>query len=279
MKLPRTLARAMPVLAVAAAAALPNAAAAQYMGGLYASDWKYSAILYAYLPKIDGSLNFATASGSPSLSVDVSTLLENLKFAVMGTFDVHNGRWGIFTDVLYMNVSGSASKTRDFSLGNVGIPAAVTADLDLDLKGVIWTVAGEYRLSTDRAWTVDLLAGARYFGMEPKLDWTFNGDIAGLPLPGRSGSREVRANTWDAIAGVKATYAFPQSPQWHVPFYADVGGGQSDLTWQIAGGIGYAFKWGDLIAMWRYLDYDFKSGEAIKDMSFNGPMLGIRFHW
>lgn len=281
MKVRTKLRQTVPALAVAAAAAsAPNVASAQqYMQGLYASDWKYTAILYVYLPTIDGSLNFSTASGSPSINVDASTLLENLEFAFMGTFDVHNGRWGVFTDVLYMSVGGSASKTRDFTLGNIGVPAAVTSDLKLDLKGVIWTVAGEYRLATDRAWTVDALAGARYFGLKPTLDWTFNGDIAGLPLPGRSGSKEVKANNWDAIVGLKGAYTFPQNPQWYVPFYADVGTGQSDLTWQIAGGVGYSFKWGDLLAMWRYLDYDMKSGDAIQNMSFNGPMLGVRFKW
>lgn len=60
-------------------------------------------------------------------------------------------------------------------LGNVWIPAAVTADLDSDLKGAVWTVAGEYRLVADRTRTVDGHAGARYFGVKPTLDWSFNG--------------------------------------------------------------------------------------------------------
>lgn len=45
-------------------------------------------------------MNFSTASGSPGSNVDASTLLDNLKFAGMGTFDGHNGRWGVFRDVL-----------------------------------------------------------------------------------------------------------------------------------------------------------------------------------
>ena len=31
--------------------------------------------------------------------------------------------------------------------------------------------------------------------------------------------------------------------------------------------------------MWRYLDYNFKSGKKIEDLSFNGPMTGAGFRW
>jgi hypothetical protein len=33
------------------------------------------------------------------------------------------------------------------------------------------------------------------------------------------------------------------------------------------------------MAMWRYLDYNFKSGKDLEDMNFNGPMFGVAFHW
>ena len=267
------------VLALAARAALPNVAVAQSTQAWDAGKWQYSAMIYGYLPKIDGSMAFATAAGSPSINVDASTIIDNLKFTVMGTFDAHNGRWGFFTDVLYLDVGGSRSQTRNFSLGNVGIPASANADLNLDLKGVIWTLAGEYRLAADPAWTVDGLAGARYFGVKPTLSWGFNGDISGLPLPGRSGSKEISTGQWDGIVGLKGGYRFGQNREWYLPFYADIGTGQSQLTWQIAGGVGYSFKWGDLLAMWRYLDYNFKSDSALKDLNMNGPMFAVAFHW
>ncbi len=79
-----------------------------------ADAWHYNVILYGYLPSIGGALAFPNA-GNPAVKVDASTLLDSLDMAFMGTFDMHNGRWGLFTDVLYMDVSGSASKTRDFT--------------------------------------------------------------------------------------------------------------------------------------------------------------------
>lgn len=55
--------------------------------------------------------------------------------------------------------------------------------------------------------------------------------------------------------------------------------GESRLTWQVVGGISYAYAWGELSAMWRYLAYDMKSGGAVKDLDFSGPMLGATFRW
>ncbi len=54
--------------------------------------------------------------------------------------------------------------------------------------------------------------------------------------------------------------------KWFVPFYVDVGTGQSKLTWQINAGVGYQFDWGALVASWRYLDYSFKSDSKFTDL-------------
>ncbi len=211
--------------------------------------------------------------------MDANTLIGDLKGAFMGSFDAHNGRWGVFTDVLYMDVGGSQAKTRDFSIGRAGIPASASADLDLGLKGFVWTVAGEYRVASDPAWTVDVLAGARYLGVKPSLEWSINGDLGPIVLPGRGGSNEISSNLWDGIVGVKGRYRFGEDGRWGVPFYADVGTGQTDLTWQAAVGISYSYKWGDLIGMWRYLAWEDGSDKPIESLNFNGPMLGVTFRW
>ena len=44
-------------------------------------------------------------------------------------------------------------------------------------------------------------------------------------------------------------------------------------------GIGYSFGWGDVLAAWRYLDYDMKSGETIESLNLNGPLIAVVFRW
>jgi hypothetical protein len=266
-------------VAATAVAALPDAALAQAQSTWDTGKWSYGAELYVYLPSIGGKLNLPLSGGGPGggISVDADTLLSSLEFAMMGMFEAHNGRWGVYTDLLYLNVGGSKSGTRDFTIGGGALPGTATGDLDLDLKGAIWTLAGEYRLVADPAWTIDALAGARMFSLKPSIDWSVSTSVPGLP--GRSGGDEVRQTKWDAIVGVKGRYAFGANRAWYVPFYADVGGGGSDLTWQVAAGVGYNHGNWTFNALWRYLDYDFDDGEAIQDMNFNGPMIGVGYRW
>jgi len=264
------------VLALSTAALLPAAAFGQTA---QPEKWQYWASIYAYLPSISGQTTFPSGSGGSGINVDADTIIDNLKFTFMGSFDMHNGRWGAFTDVIYLNVGGDKAGSRDFTIGNIGLPGSTSANLNLDLKGWLWTVAGEYRVVSDPSFKMDLLAGARYFDVKQKLDWNISGDIGPLPAGGRSGSSEVSVSVWDAIVGLKGRYSFGSDRQWLVPFYVDVGTGQSDLTWQAAGGLGYSFSWGEINAMWRYLDYKFGSDKRIQDMNFNGPMIGLAFRW
>jgi len=161
----------------------------------------------------------------------------------------------------------------------VNVPASVTADLDVGIKGSILTIAGEWRVQSTPASTVDVLLGARYLDVEPRLSFGLNGDVASIPAASRGGSFEIKARNWDAIVGVKARYAFGDRLQWYVPLYADIGGGDSKLTWQAAAGLGYSFGWGDVVGLWRYLSYELKSDQPIQDLSFSGPMIGVTFRW
>ena len=102
-------------------------------------------------------------------------------------------------------------------------------------------------------------------------------DIAGLP--GRNGSADVGVTNWDAIIGLKGRAFLGADRKWFIPYYADVGTGQSKLTWQVNAGVGYQFDWGSVLATWRYLDYDFKSDKLVQSVSFNGPTIGVAFRF
>jgi len=272
---------AMSALVFAAVALLPVSVSAQSApASMDGEKWLVTATIYGWVPTIDGRVNFPDDKGSTGIHASMSDVLSNLKMTFQGALDVHNGRWGAFTDIVYVDVGGIKSHTRDFSLGNVGIPASATTDLNLDIKALVWTVAGEYRVVSDPAWTVDLLGGARLLQMKPTLGYSITGDIGPIVLPGgRNGSKQVDESIWDGIVGVKGRYVFGEDRKWFAPFYLDVGTGQSQVTWQIAGGIGYSYSWGSVFATWRYLDYNFKSGKALESINMSGPMLGASFQF
>jgi len=272
--------RRLLVLCLTAGAFAPMAALAQSaQSDGDSGKWEYSGTIYGFLPTVGGKMSFPVDPSGANINVDPHQILDSLKFTFMGSLDAHNGSWGAFTDFIYIDLGGNKSQTRDFAIGGHEIPVGVTSDLNLDLKGIVWTLAGEYRVASDTAWKVDVLAGARYLDIKPKLGYSINGDLGPIGFPGRSGSKEISATDWDGIVGVKGRYAFSDDRKWFLPFYLDVGTGQSDLTWQGAAGVGYSFQWGEVLAMWRYLDYNFKSGSDLQELNFNGAMLGLTFRW
>ena len=204
-------------------------------------------------------------------------LLHSLNFAIMGAFEAQRGPWGVFTDIMYLDASGSKSATRDLSVGGVTTPAGVTANASLDVKSTVWTLCGSYRFLATPGTTFDLLVGARDLALKQRLSWQFSSDVGPFVGPARQGSADSNPNTWDGIVGAKGRLMFGDQHAWFVPYYVDVGTGQSQLTWQWIAGLGYTFGWGELIGAWRYLDYRFSWHNDRYALS--GPAIGVAFHW
>jgi len=244
-----------------------------------ADTWKWQGSIYAYLPDIGGTTTFPASSGGSSSSVDASKIIDSLKMTFMGSLEGSNGRWGLFTDVVYMDLGNTKSGFRDFSLGGAALPAGVDANVSYDLKGWAWTFAGTWRIASDANTKTDLIAGTRLFDMRQTFGYELTGNVGSIPTPGRAGTSEAKISNWDAIVGLKSRYAFGEDRKWFIPFYIDVGTGESNYTFQVMGGIGYSFKWGEIVGAWRYLDYDLKSGKKIESMTFNGPAIAAVFHW
>jgi hypothetical protein len=44
-------------------------------------------------------------------------------------------------------------------------------------------------------------------------------------------------------------------------------------------GAAYEFDWGDLLIVYRHLEYDQDAASLLQDFSFSGPTFGARFHF
>lgn len=242
-------------------------------------NWRFVAAVNLYFPDISGSTSFPSSGGGASATLDAQTILDNLKMAFMGSFEASKGPWGLFTDVLYMDIGDSRSGFREISIGGLPIPADASASADYDLKGWVWALGGTWHAITDPAATLDVIAGARWLDVTQTLDWTITGNVASIPLPGRAGNSRVELSNWDGFVGVKGRVALTADRKWFAPYYVDVGAGDSKLTWQAWGGVGYSFGWGDVVASWRYIDWEMKSGNAMESLTFNGPSISAIFRW
>lgn len=241
-------------------------------------SWRFGATIYGYLPTISAKTQLPSGTTTDS-SIDIGKTLSHLKMGFMGAAEAQKGRWGAFTDILYMDVGAAAAKTHEFHLGSVPIPADVTASTTLDLKATIWTLAGSYRVVADPRVTFDVLGGARLLDLRVGQDYQLTGNIGPIAVADRSGSSNSSVKDWNAIIGAKGRFALSDDRTWYLPYYVDVGTGDSKLTWQILGGVGYAFSWGDVSAVWRYLDFEGKSGSAIQNLNMNGPQVSVAFRW
>ena len=243
-----------------------------------ADDWQFRGMIYGYLPTIGGSTAFPAGVGS-DVSVDAKKILNNLKFTFMGSLEAQKGSWGAFTDILYLNVGGSKSGNRDLTIGGADLPAGITANASLDIKGTVWTLGGNYRVVATPEASFDVFAGARLLSVNEKLGWEFSGNVGPIVGPGQTGNSSAKLDNWDGIVGAKGRWNFGANREWFVPYYLDVGTGDSKRTWQAVAGVGCGFSWGEVIAAWRYLGYDFKPGQKIEELNFNGPVIGVAFRW
>lgn len=112
---------------------------------------------------------------------------------------------------------------------------------------------------------------ARLFSLDVDLELTGGGPLE------RDHKLSESEDLWDAIIGVKGRQSL--NDRWFLPYYADVGTGDTDLTWLVQGGVGYSFGWGDVTLEYRHLEYDQGSDKLLKDIAFSGGMLGAIFRF
>jgi len=244
-----------------------------------ANPWEFQASLYLYLPTLSGSTMFPPQDGAGGINIDTGTLLNNLKLTFMGSFEARKEPWGAFTDVIYIDLGNTRTVSRGFYIGGLPLPAGVTANAEFDIKGWLWTLAATYRPISTGQYTLDVLAGTRLLDITPKLSWHLAGNVGSVTPPDRAGSRESGGSNWDAIAGIKGRASFSADRRWFALYYLDVGTGNSRFTGQAMAGAGYTFQWGELLAAWRYIDYQMKSSDPVERLSLTGPLVAFQFHW
>jgi hypothetical protein len=266
------------LLALVASCFLPALASAQDVIMTSTPDkWQFSVLAYGWIPTIKGTVSFPIANSGGDFTADPNDIFNNLKMGFMGSFGVSYNRWGLFADVLYMDLGNSKSGEKDFTLPNQE-PGNLTARINLDIKAWIVTSAVTYKLVEQPDFVMSSLVGMRYFNLAASLDWYFSADLVNNPGIGRAGGREVSNHFVDAIVGFKGQWMFGPNNAWSLPFYADIGGGDSKLTWQLAGGVAYHIGSWEVGALYRKINYHVDVTH-LPDISIEGPMIGGLYRW
>lgn len=251
--------------------------------------WTYRLMPYLWLPAVKGAINYGpppAGGSSANVDVDSGSYLDNLEFAFMINGEARRDRWLIATDIIYLNFSSvdSSVKSVDFNPGpgpiNISTSSLNTGG-QTKLTGWLWTAVGGYAAIQKPQANLDVIGGFRLLDLTAKTDWQLTASVAG---PGgttpfaRSGSIEKSEDVWAAIVGAKGRAKIGEG-NWFANYYLDLGGASSLFTWQGAAGVGYAFKWGELLLDYRYLSYSQGGDQLIDNLSFGGLALGANFRF
>lgn len=220
------------------------------------AGWQNHLSIYGWLAGIDGTARYPVDSG-PDVEVEASDVLENLNGVFMGNYEGSYDRWSILFDAVYLNINNTENTATRLGTGSVS----------LDIKS--WVLTGAVGYDFVQTGQVDLgvLAGVRYLS----LDTEMNVGLDGVPL-GTEGESE---SLTDGIVGIKGVINFNE--HWFVPYYADIGTGTSDYSYQLFAALGYRYKWFDITLGYRHLYFSFADDSFMADLEVSGPKLGIGF--
>ena len=219
--------------------------------------WQWYGELFALGAQLEGT----TATGE-DIDVPLHDILDNLDFGFMGSLAARKDKWTVFAEFIYVNMGGKATLP-------LPPPISMEAKLNLDMKQFISTFGASYQIAETQKSNFSLLAGGRYLSMDGDLKYDIGSVITGRePLSG---------SNWDFIVGARGKTDL--SDKWYIHYYADIGTGDSDMTWQALGGINYRFSKVDLTLGYAHMDWDFDKKSMIKDMALKGPYAGIKFRF
>ena len=247
--------------------------------------WEFQLTPYLWLPTIGGDLNYDPppgGGGAPSIDVGPTDWLDLLNGAFLINGGMRKGRFSVSADFVYLGLESDTDNVKSIQIGDV-IPVDIDVNLSTKTKfdGLSWTLSAGYTVQETETSFMDLFAGVRYFGVDASTSWNLSADITGpgggvvLPAQG-SVSKEV--DLWDGIVGVRGQLEIGES-KWSVPYHADIGTGSSDLTWQALTGLTYSYGWGELMFVYRHLEYDMGKDGLFENFSFGGPAIGAKFRF
>lgn len=216
------------------------------------NSWQNEITVYGWFSDISGTLH----SGS-EFTYDVEDIVDDLEMIFMGGYEGRYDRWSIIADVVYLDVSDESDT----------VVSAGTATADLDLSSWILSAVVGYDLVQSDKGRLAIVGGVRYLDMEIESDLSLQGS-------------QISASSWsqdvlDGTIGMRGYISLGKN--WFLPYYADVGTGDSDVSYQLFGGIGYQFGWGDIRFGYRYLCVEMEDDKLMEDLTISGPVLGVGF--
>ena len=281
--------RLQPVAAATLAVALLGgigAREAKAQGADERSGWSFQLSLYGWLPTFSGTLNYALPAGHDgraSVKSDADSYLGDLNFAAMIAGEARYDRFSVVTDLMYADLGSSSSRVDSVNAAVLpSNPIGTTLNLggDSSLQATIWTLGGGYTLANGTWGNVDVIGGFRLLALDATTNYTLSADITGPrgggPVLARQGRLSGNESLWNGIVGLRGRIMIGDTG-FFVPYYADIGTGDSNLTWQAFSGIGYQSGWAGVTLGYRAMSFNQGSSDLVEKLTMQGAFLAVNF--
>jgi len=260
-------------LANAQAADHPLVATERITGALQATPYMWAAGLKGDLSPF---------RHGPTLRVEksFSDIMDDLNFGGFVNLWARHGRFVFSGDVMYVDTSDShgTGPLGAFQIPGLGvtIPPGAKVDADVDSQQFMATLQGGYRLLSTPTFTVDALAGARF--------WHISNDVtvtASIPGIGSRSASHGESFSWvDPVIGFRTF--IPLSEKLSFQAQADIGGFGvgADFTWSALATVNYIYN--DRLSAslgYKVLDVDYERGGHIYDVQLSGPVAGVTYRF
>lgn len=219
--------------------------------------WEFMVAPYLWMAGISGTLGVGdvTTEVDPSFS----DILNSLSFGFMGVFEARKNRFMLITDLMYISLE--ERKTT---------PGPLFSALKAESKTFMLSPVVGYRLAEKEGASLDAIVGIRFWHTSTRLELE-----PGL-LAGRVA--DSSKNWADVIAGLRGQVHLTRI--FSLMGRVDLGGGGSDFTYQLFGGVGIdVSKSISLFAGYRYLHIKYTRDDFLFDGAFKGPVLGAAFRF
>ncbi|MFI5323923.1 MAG: hypothetical protein ACHQ6U_10405 [Thermodesulfobacteriota bacterium] len=250
------------------------------------NQWHFAIIPYLWAAATSGKVGIGPVTAD--ISQSFSDTLSNLDGGFAAHIEAWTDKFGFFFDGNYSSYSAGNSKTAQLGpvQGTVSISSQSYFFLG-ELGGFYrvgkWPLGqgtGSYQSKTNTFLTLDLIGGGRLWYMDADIDFNGNG-------PAGISSGIAKSKSWfDFILGARAKMDIDK---FFVELRGDVGGFDlgfsSDISWNLAGYIGYELPWYKItpIIGYRALYDKYHSGGGNDTFLWKGwmygPVIGVAFQF
>jgi opacity protein-like surface antigen len=225
-------------------------------------EWRYGFAPYIWTAGLSGTVG---SFGLPPVNVDVSAqdVIENLDMAFMGVGIVQHGRWGLYTDIVYSDLSTNSTNT----------PGPFFGSAKLKAKTFFMTPMLEYQ-AIGNGWSeLYPMAGMRVWYSETTISLT-----GGL-LNGRSSTDSA---SWvDPTIGLRGRIKLDEN-LW-LNGWGIIGGfgvDHDEFMWDVLGGVNYELNdWASVEVGYRATGTDYSNDGYVFDITMQGPVIGAVFQF